>query len=174
MQATIADIRRGDRFTRLTGRGGTYIALRAAKDAHGARGPKSRVIVVDDQNDQPGPDGVIDLGNQADRKAHIIDPPSDTPVEIHERGLNLHHESDDPLPFTDTPNPHLANKTDRESEADRLREHIPNVVGQIANLGSERDVLIKQALAAGVSVIELAGLTGLSRARIYQIRDGRR
>jgi hypothetical protein len=33
---------------------------------------------------------------------------------------------------------------------------------------------IRNALAAGASVAEIAGVTGLSTPRIYQIRDGRR
>ncbi|MGW2520502.1 hypothetical protein ACWC09_26505 [Streptomyces sp. NPDC001617] len=37
-----------------------------------------------------------------------------------------------------------------------------------------RDRAIRAALAAGHSVIAIAGQAGLSRARIYQIRDGRR
>lgn len=42
-------------------------------------------------------------------------------------------------------------------------------------LNSEsRDDAIRSALAAGTSVAALVAETGLSRARIYQIRDGRR
>ena len=33
---------------------------------------------------------------------------------------------------------------------------------------------IRKALGAGASVAEVAGVTGLSAPRIYQIRDGRR
>jgi hypothetical protein len=33
---------------------------------------------------------------------------------------------------------------------------------------------IRDALAAGIGVAELVRITGLTRARIYQIRDGRR
>jgi hypothetical protein len=35
-------------------------------------------------------------------------------------------------------------------------------------------VAIRAALAAGVPVADIAGVTGLTAARIYQIRDGRR
>ncbi len=38
----------------------------------------------------------------------------------------------------------------------------------------EQTIAIRAAIGAGVNTLELAGLTGLSRARIYQIRDGRR
>jgi hypothetical protein len=34
--------------------------------------------------------------------------------------------------------------------------------------------MIRAALADGVPVVEVAELTGISRARVYQIRDGRR
>ena len=172
MQATIADIRRGDRFTRLGGRGGTYIAVRAAKPYNGGTyGLRTHVWIVEDKGQQIGADGIVDLGEDGGR---MINDGPETPVEIHERGLPIHHIGDDPLAFTDTPNPHLGGKTDRELEAGRLRESIPTVIGQIDNLGSERDILIRKALAAGISAIELKELTGLSRARIYQIRDGRR
>lgn len=173
MNTTIADIRRGDRFTRLDGHGGTYIALRAAKLCNG--GTKVRVRVVECQDDEIGPNGVMELGSAEEgRRSRIIDPTPDTRVEIHERELPIHHGSDEPLPFADEPNAHMGGMTDRELEAARLRDYLPRLVEQIDDLGSERDVLVRQALTAGVSAIELASLTGLSRARIYQIRDGRR
>lgn len=37
-----------------------------------------------------------------------------------------------------------------------------------------RDAGIRAALAEGVPAAEIARLTGLSRMRIYQVRDGRR
>jgi hypothetical protein len=167
MHATIADIRRGDRFTRLSGRGGTFIAVRAAKTNPSGR---ARVWVVEDNGQQASSDGIVDLGPDGGR---MITPTADTPVEIHDRALPVRHISDEPE-FTDRPNPHLNGKTDRELQAAELRHRIPKVVEEITDLGSERDVLVRQALNAGVSVIELTELTGLSRARIYQIRDGRR
>ncbi|GAQ64036.1 hypothetical protein [Streptomyces scabiei] len=166
MKATIADIRRGDRFTRLAGRGGTYIAVRAAKVT--ASG-KARVWVVEDHSQTVDDDGVMDL---ADR-GRMIDPGSDTPVEIHDRALPIRHTADEPE-FTDEPNVHLGGKTDRELRAAELRRRIPELIGKISDLGSERDLLVRQGITAGIPVIELADMTGLSRARIYQIRDGRR
>lgn len=35
-------------------------------------------------------------------------------------------------------------------------------------------IAIRSAIAAGVSVSEIVQVTGLSRERVYQIRDGRR
>lgn len=37
-----------------------------------------------------------------------------------------------------------------------------------------RDNAIRQALKLGAGVAEIVKLTGLTRARVYQIRDGRR
>jgi hypothetical protein len=39
---------------------------------------------------------------------------------------------------------------------------------------SRRDNLLRKALAEGTPVREIVELTGLSRERVYQIRDGRR
>lgn len=44
----------------------------------------------------------------------------------------------------------------------------------IARLDADRRSAILDALADGIGPTELTALTGLSRARIYQIRDGRR
>jgi hypothetical protein len=115
----------------------------------------------------------MDLGAAPERRGHIIDPAADTLVEIHERGLPIRHGSDEPE-LSDEPNPHLGGKTGRELEAAELRHRIPELIAQINDLGSERDVFVRRAITAGIPVIELAQMTGLSRARIYQIRDGRR
>jgi hypothetical protein len=166
MQATITDIRRGDRFTRLAGRGGTYIAVRAAKETATGR---ARVWVVEDHGQTVGDDGVMDLADAG----RMITPASDTPVEIHDRALPIRHGADEPE-FTDEPNLHLNGKTDRELAAAELRHRIPKLIEKISDLGSERDLMVRRGITAGIPVIELAEMTGLSRARIYQIRDGRR
>ncbi len=44
----------------------------------------------------------------------------------------------------------------------------------LAALEPELRAAILDALAAGIGPTELTRLTGLSRARIYQIRDGKR
>lgn len=38
----------------------------------------------------------------------------------------------------------------------------------------DQSAAIRAAITAGVTVVELADETGMSKARIYQIRDGRR
>lgn len=168
MQATIVDIRRGDRFTRIGGRGGTYIALRTAKPKHG--GERYGVMVIEDDGTPTAPDGTIDLTGKRPR---IIDPAATQVVEIHERDLEIKRDVETRT-FDDEPNPFMGGKTDRELAAMRLRNWIPEVCAKITDLGSERDLLVRQGLNAGIPAIELAELTGLSRARIYQIRDGRR
>ena len=173
MHATIADIRRGDRFTRLTGRGGTFIALFAAKPTPGYERETMRVITVADQGDVIGSDGTMQLGSLDDREVVTMKVSPDAPVEIHDRELPI-HINEETKQFTDTPNPHLGGQTDREMEAARVRRRLPELVSTVTNLGSERDLLIKQGLAAGVSAVELADLSGLSRGRVYQIKDGKR
>lgn len=65
------------------------------------------------------------------------------------------------------------------------REELRQTVAQLAAhdivaarihdaLSDRRDQLIRDSLAAGVRVRDLVADTGLTRARIYQIRDGRR
>ncbi|MGW1119245.1 hypothetical protein ACWD5B_19390 [Streptomyces tanashiensis] len=51
---------------------------------------------------------------------------------------------------------------------------ITAAVNRMAAAEQERDEKIRAAIAAGYPVISIAGHAGLSRARIYQIRDGRR
>ncbi len=58
----------------------------------------------------------------------------------------------------------LRETTGKRADADR----------RAAGWAQEQADSIRTALTAGVSVVEIAALTGLSRARIYQIRDGRR
>lgn len=45
---------------------------------------------------------------------------------------------------------------------------------QIARLDAELVTLVNEGLAGGVTAAELAATAGVSRARIYQIRDGKR
>lgn len=44
----------------------------------------------------------------------------------------------------------------------------------VTHATARRDELIRRAIAAGTPVKELATTTGMSLARIYQVRDGRR
>lgn len=54
------------------------------------------------------------------------------------------------------------------------RSELRRTVAQLADLAKKRDELIRQAIADGVRVADLAQDAGLSVFRIYQIRDGRR
>ena len=51
---------------------------------------------------------------------------------------------------------------------------VEDAAARLANAEGERNAAIRKALDAGAAVISIAGAAGLSRARIYQIRDGRR
>lgn len=53
-------------------------------------------------------------------------------------------------------------------------DSIAAVVKTLHDAEIERDDLIRQAIAEGAPVIAIAARAELSRARIYQIRDGRR
>ncbi|MFE7237158.1 hypothetical protein [Streptomyces sp. NPDC057580] len=53
-------------------------------------------------------------------------------------------------------------------------EAIEDSVKTIRDAETARDDLIRQAITEGVPVITIAERASLSRARIYQIRDGRR
>lgn len=52
--------------------------------------------------------------------------------------------------------------------------HRRDLEQQIADADDKRDRLIRTLLADGARVADLVGITSLSRARIYQIRDRRR
>lgn len=62
-------------------------------------------------------------------------------------------------------------------QADRIREAHQRVLDADTTadtLRTERDDLIRQALAEGMTVADIAEITGLHPQRIYQIRAGRR
>ncbi|MFE3485071.1 hypothetical protein [Streptomyces griseus] len=166
MQINVTDIRRGDRFSDARG---TYIAIAAATPCDSDRdgNPRVNIRCVKDEGDTVGADGTMHL----DRSSRMIQRRTDRTVEIQDRELPIAHKSDKLPEFTDEVD---LGSTDREKAANHLRIRIPKVVRVLEEQGSERDILIRKGLHAGISVIELAELSGLSRARIYQIRDGRR
>lgn len=55
-----------------------------------------------------------------------------------------------------------------------ILDAIEDIVRRIRDAELERDDIIRQAVAEGIPVISIAERADLSRARIYQIRDGRR
>ncbi|MGI5397830.1 hypothetical protein [Streptomyces sp. CA-251251] len=57
---------------------------------------------------------------------------------------------------------------------DRALIAVEDAARDLQNAERERDETIRAAIKAGASVISIAAAADLSRARIYQIRDGRR
>lgn len=49
-----------------------------------------------------------------------------------------------------------------------------DILNEIETVKEERDQRIRDLLESGASPTELAQATGLTRVRIYQIKDGRR
>lgn len=62
----------------------------------------------------------------------------------------------------------------REAEAKRVRVAIAKAEADVAARVAQRDNLVRSMLAEGVRVATLAEAFGLTRSRVYQIRDGRR
>lgn len=54
---------------------------------------------------------------------------------------------------------------------DDLRTELRQTVAQLGQLAGRRDELIRECIAAGVRVRDLVADTGLTRGRIYQIKD---
>lgn len=54
-----------------------------------------------------------------------------------------------------------------------IRSDLRHVVARLAELTKRRDELIREAMAAKIRPGDLVADTGLTRARLYQIRDGR-
>lgn len=61
-----------------------------------------------------------------------------------------------------------------DSPRERALLAVEDAAARLANAEGERNAAIRKALNAGAAVISIAGAAGLSRARVYQIRDGRR
>lgn len=59
-------------------------------------------------------------------------------------------------------------------EQERMLEAVADAAAAIGDAERGRDERIRSAIAAGVPIIAVAKKANLSRARIYQIRDGRR
>lgn len=68
------------------------------------------------------------------------------------------------MAISDTTRTTLAELTARAADAEQ----------QLADALAARDTAIRDALAAGAGISELARLAGLSRVTIYAIRDRRR
>lgn len=164
--ATIADIRRGDLFTRHA-TGATHIAVQDARPL-GDRGEAAHLTVVaafDRARVARREDGVFEAGSIVARKDWLA---SDEQVTILERGVAYHWHVEDEAAWAD-------------NDANRDRAEVARVVAvrreqerNLEEMDAEFRLRVRRAITSGVSVAELTEMTGLSRARIYQIRDGRR
>jgi hypothetical protein len=162
--ATIADIRRGDRFT---WGGASYLAVDDCRPlgdaAFGFGRDFGNITYIRAAGLKRNADGVYDLEMRIPQASAVRLTAS---VEIHEREVRIHHVSDDVR--EGTPRFQIMSNLD-------YIVHSRDVARREAgDLDEQRDIVIRQALSAGVSVADLVERTGLTRARIYQIRDGRR
>jgi hypothetical protein len=66
------------------------------------------------------------------------------------------------------------NDADNDAPRERALTEIEDAVRRLTQAEEDRNELIVAAINAGASVISIANAAGLTRARIYQIRDGRR
>lgn len=162
MHATIADIRRGDRYT---WNNREWIAVYDAAPGSSAYINDDRFYVVRSipaKNAQPGADGVHEVTGTISADVILCT----AKVTIHERGLNVHTRQDD-------------------VREDTSKEHAENLLNStiIARQDAQRAfeetdtefrARVRQFLASGGSVADVVRKTGLSRERIYQIRDDRR
>lgn len=161
---TIADIRRGDRFK---WGGATYLAVddcRPTGDAAWGFGRDyGNITYISTAGIKRNTDGVYDVDMRIPKASAVR---LTAEVEILERGLRVHHVSDDVR--EETPLWQIMSNLDFVVMSREVAHREAN------DLDEQRDILIRQALAAGVPVPALVEQTGLTRARIYQIRDGRR
>lgn len=170
MKATIGDIRRGDRFTWARK---TYIAFDDARpvitgiatDAdYWAR--ISNVFMIATAAITPAEDGSY---HQESRNVECQAIVSDKAIEIHERDLTTVFAWEEPVS--------MEKPVDEQHNRIKLENimHAREVAQRFAeDIDQTRDHYIRRALQGGSTVAQLMEITGLSRARIYQIRDGRR
>ena len=161
MQATIADIRRGDRFTWNNRQ---WIAVYDAYPATAAYINDDRFYVLPavPAAKVKEVDGVHEITTAigADLVLHTAE------VTIHERELPVHTRQDDvretaPLEHAESALTFIVGAREAAHRAVEQRDE-------------EFNARVRQFLASGGSVAAVVEKTGLSRARIYQIRDGRR
>lgn len=165
MKATIADIRRGDRFTWA---GKTYIAFDDARPSRLAAdlGDFCEIGTIQASAITADADGTYHQGTAFVDCTTVL---SNKEIEILERGLKTLRIAEEPE-NADRPVSewyalgHLRSTMSARSLAQRVADDIDQT----------RDHQIRDAIKAGVSVPEIMEITGLSRPRIYQIRDGKR
>lgn len=165
MKATIADIRRGDRFTWATK---TYIAFDDARPIthHPELSNFREIRMIQTNKLQAANDGSYHQGTTFVDCQGVL---SDKEIEISERGLHTVRIGEEPE-NADRPigRQHAENRLSSTMAARALAQRLE------VDIDETRDHEIRDALKAGMSVPEIMRITDLSRSRIYQIRDGRR
>ena len=63
---------------------------------------------------------------------------------------------------------------EREAKARQAAMAVARAEADLAATVADRDGVVRHLLAEGVPVVRVAESLGLSRERVYQIRDGRR
>lgn len=162
MDATIADIRRGDRYT--WGKR-EWIAVYDAYPASAAYIDDPRFYVapaVPVSGAKKNSEGVYEI--TATIGADVI--LKDSKVTIHERGLAVHTTQDDIRDTT--PKSHAENLLNATVKARQEAQR------EFEEWDAEFRARVRQFLTSGGRVADVVEKTGLSRERIYQIRDGRR
>ncbi|MFI8351280.1 hypothetical protein [Streptomyces sp. NPDC085596] len=164
MQATINDICRGDRFT-WSGR--TWIA---AADAHpnlgGIHGAVDMVALPGSM--KADEDGVVRQQNPSQLTVKAIH--FSAPVTILERGIQVSLTYED-APIVQRKRPAVESALMLLDRQTKMRKALED---DLTETDRQFNDLVRLSLANGASVARLVETTGLSRARIYQIRDGRR
>jgi len=159
---SVIDIRRGDHFT-WNGQG--YLAIDDARPSGFFIDNQESIAVccVLAKNIEPGPDGVIDLGSRLRGNLSLGE---QAKIEITKRGSRVTWLGDEPR--AQTPQWQARGVLHGIVTARRAAQRA------VDDLDVSRDNAIRQALASEVPVSQIAEMTGLSRSRIYQIRDSRR
>lgn len=168
MQATIADIRRGDRFTWA---GHHYIAADDARPSTGGGMNGYCDILTLPGTLKPSDDGAVHQGSNFGRYIAVR---ADFEIDITQRGVQVVMLNEEP----DLRDESGAVGADPQKA---VRERLAVIAHQrklarrvVDDIDETRDEWIRTGLRNGMSVKELQERTGLSRQRIYQIRDGRR
>lgn len=158
MNATIADLRRGDRFTWANTEWiAVYDAIPSAADPAATNDPGFHSVrFVKATDHQPGSDGVIEILRVG---AETI--LSTKKITIHERGLRIHSPADDIRP--DTPLWQTKNGLETVVAARSLAQR------QIDDADEEFNNYVRRAIAGGMPVPQITAITGLSKQRISQI-----
>lgn len=122
-------------------------------------------------------DGTLEFGQNLGRRQTLSSDPGDIPLTRTEVPYRTGIDYVDEFP-----NPNLITKGDRRREIEQsMRSELVRVAlrrkaaeAAIATGEAQFRKTIRRSIDAGISVAEIQERTGLSRARVYQIRDNRR